>query len=77
MKISSNVIAPTKERFKNMLSSKLLNNYPIKVEDITNVHTTIGTYLEGVRRKTVGHKPDRVDTDLFMIPRSSYEIHKF
>ena len=68
---------PTEDMFKHMVSSKILNNSPIKVEDVTNTHTIFGTYLVGVQGKKVIHKPDRVKTGLFQIPRDLYELHKF
>ena len=36
-----------------MVISKLLNNYPIKVEDANNSHTILGPDLSGVRVKTL------------------------
>ena len=54
-----------------------MNNYPINVEDVTNEHRIFGPDLEGVRGKTVRHKPYREDTDLIPTPRDLYEIHKF
>ena len=54
-----------------------MNNYPINVEDVTNEHRIVGPDLDGVRGKTVRHKPYREDTDLIPTPRDLYEIHKF
>ena len=68
---------PTEESLKHMVNSKILNNSPINVEDVTNTHTIFGPYLVGVQGKTVIHKPDRVKTGLFQIPRDLYELHKF
>ena len=60
-----------------MVSSKLLNNSPINVEDFTTSHSIFGPDLAGVRVKTVVHKPDRVETYLIQIRRDFCEIHKF
>ena len=50
-KVKAMVGHPTKERLNLTVSSKLLNNYLIKVEDVTNAHTIFGKYLAGVRVK--------------------------
>ena len=55
-----------------MVRSKLLNNSPIKVEDVTN-----RPYLAGVQGKIVRHKVDRVEMDSMQIPRYLYDIHIF
>ena len=60
-----------------MVSSKLLNNSPLIVLDVTNAHTVFGPDLSGVRGKIVIHKKDRVKTYLTQIPRDFYDIHKF
>ena len=60
---------PTEESFKHMVSPKLLNHYPIKVEDVTNSHTVLVPDLSGAREKTLRHKPDRVETYLTQITR--------
>ena len=52
-----------------MVISKLLNDYPIKVEDVTNSHTVLVPDLSGAREKTLRHKPDRVETYLTQITR--------
>ena len=65
---------PTEERFKHILSSKLLNNLPIKVEDVTKSHTILGPDLTGVQGKSAVHKPDMVDTYLILIPRYFCEL---
>ena len=75
-KVHKVVWHPTEERFKHMVSSKLLNNYPINVEDITTTHTIFGTDLSGVQ-DGLRHIPNRVETYLIQIPRALYEIHKF
>ena len=76
-KLQEMVVHPTEESFKHMVSPKLLNHCPIKVEDVTNAKTILGSDLTGVRGKTVRHKPDRVEMELTQIPRDLYELHKF
>ena len=58
-KVQAMVRPPTKESFKHIVRPKLFNNSPINVEDITNTHTIFEPDLEGVRGKTVIHKPER------------------
>ena len=60
-----------------MVISKLLNNSPITVEDVTNSHTIFGPDLAGVQLNTDRHKLDRVETNLTQNPGDLYELHKF
>ena len=76
-KLRSMIGHTTEERFKHMVSSKLSNNYPIKVEYVTNAHTIFGHDLGSVKGKKVRHKLDRVEMDLTKIPIDFYELHKF
>ena len=41
-KVKEMVEHTTDESFKHMVSSKLLNNHPLKLEDVTNTHTIFG-----------------------------------
>ena len=41
-KVKEMVVHPTEDSFKHMIRSKLLNNPPIKVEDVTDSHTILG-----------------------------------
>ena len=60
-----------------MVSSKLLNNSPIKVEDVTNAHPIFWPDLAGVQGKIVKHKPYIMETYLIQISRDFYDLHKF
>ena len=46
-----------------MASDKILPNFPITINDITNTKYILGIDLTGVRDKAVPHKPNRVDTE--------------
>ena len=54
-----------------------MNNFPVKVEYVTNKHTILGPDLEGVRVKTVRPKLDMVDAELIPIPRDLSYLQKF
>ena len=41
-KLKATLVHPTEESLKHMVNSKILNNSPIKVEDVTNTHTIFG-----------------------------------
>ena len=59
-----------------MVISKILNNYPINFEYVTNTHTILGPALAGMQGKIVIHRPDRVKKDLIQIPRDFHELQK-
>ena len=59
-KVQEVVVHPTGDSLKHVVSSKLLNNYPIKVDDVTNPHTIFGPDLSGMQGKKARRKLDRV-----------------
>ena len=61
------------EKFKQLVSSKYLNNCRIKVNDVTNARTIFGTNLPGLGGRTTRQKPERVETEYIGIPRGIYE----
>lgn len=54
---------PIDREYKDMLSTKLIRNYPITTYDITNLDYTFGPDLVGVRGDKARNKPSRVDTE--------------
>ena len=50
-KVKAIIVHPTEVRFKHMVRSKLLNNFYIKVDNVTNTHNILGPDLSGVREK--------------------------
>ena len=64
--------------YKNMVSKKILPNFPITIHDITNEKYMFGQDLSGVRVKTVRNNPIGVDTEGYVkITSYFYKLHKF
>ena len=57
----------TEESFKHLLCTKILNNYPINLEYVTNAHTVFEPVLE----------QDRAEIDLILTQRDFYELPTF
>ena len=51
---------PTDQKFKQLVSSKSLDNCSVVASDITNARTLFGTNRPGLRGKTVRQRPERV-----------------
>ena len=43
----------TKDKFKQMMRSKFLTNFPVRIDDITNGHTIFGPQWAGIWGKTL------------------------
>ena len=71
------IVHPTNDIFKQMVCSKLLINLPVRLDDITNAHTILGSQRAGIQGKTVRKNPTRVETDYILTPRDLNDIHKF
>ena len=52
-KIQTGVGYPSDDEFKNMVHDKLLKNYPVKLEHITNENSIFGPNIAGLRLKYV------------------------
>eukprot|EP00804_Cyclotella_cryptica_P006894 CCRYP_007059-RA/>CCRYP_007059-RA protein AED:0.47 eAED:-0.58 QI:0/-1/0/1/-1/1/1/0/231 len=76
-KLQAMLGSPTKADFKAMVRGKLMDDCPIDVSDLRNAHTIFGPDLAGLRGRTVRHRPERVTTDIVVIPRDFVQQHRF
>ena len=53
---------PSEREYKDMVSNKLLPNFPISTKDTTIAKSIFGPYLSGMKGKTIRHNPTRVYT---------------
>ena len=69
---------PTDFKYKDMVSDKILPNFPIITHDITNANSMFVTDLSSVRGKIVRKNPSKLDTEEFVkILEYFYKLHKF
>ena len=68
---------PTDDKFKQMVSSKILKNCSVVANDITNARSIFGPNLPGLRGKTGRQRPERVVLEYLDIPRDFYRLHHF
>ena len=64
---------PSKENFKGMVSSNMINDCSITPSDIANAKEIFGPALASVRGKTVCRTPAPVVGDYMAVPRSLVE----
>ena len=60
-KVQARVVHPPDAEFKNMVRNKLLENYLIKLEHITNANNIFVSNVAGLRGNNVRTKPTRVE----------------
>ena len=65
---------PTDEKFKQMVSGKILDNFSIVANDVTNA---FGPNRPGLRGKTVRQRTERVVPEYLEIPKDFYRLHHF
>ena len=63
--------------FKNMVRDKLLENCPIKLEQITNANNIFGPDVARLRVKSTITNPTRVEREYIPITRYLYVLYKF
>ena len=63
--------------FKNMVRDKLLENCPIKLEQITNANNIFGPDVARLRVKSTITNPTRVEREYIPITRDLYVLYKF
>ena len=63
--------------FKNMVRNKLLENFPVKFEHITNSNNISGSNTAGLRGKSVRTNPTRMEMEYIPTSRDFYVIRKF
>ena len=68
---------PTHDKFKHIVSRKILEKCSIVANDITNARTTFGPNLPGLRGETVRQRPERVVPEYLDIPQDYYQLHHF
>ena len=71
------MVHPTGESFKQMVSSKTLDNCSIVVSDVTNARTIFGHNRPGLKGKTVRQRPEQVVPEYLGIQRDVYRLHHF
>ena len=68
---------PIDRKYNDMLINKLLPNFPIATDEITNINSMFGPDLVCVRGKKVRNKPSRVDMEEYVnISEYFYKLHK-
>jgi hypothetical protein len=67
---------PSKENFKGMVSSNMINDCSITPSDIANAKEIFGPALASVRGKTVCRTPAPVVGDYMAVPRSLVERNR-
>jgi hypothetical protein len=68
---------PTDAQFLEMVRINTIKTCPIKPAHMANALTIFGLSAAGVRRKTVFHKPEQVETEPGRIPDDFHCLHKF
>ena len=63
------VAHPTDEKFKHMVSRKILDNCSIVANDVTNFGAIFGPNQPGLRGETVRQRPERVVPEYLEIPK--------
>ena len=67
---------PIDRKYNDMLIKKLLPNFPIATDEITNINSMFGPDLVCVRGKKVRNKPSRVDMEEYVkISEYFYKLH--
>ena len=75
--IQARMAHPTDEKFKLLVSSKILDNFSVVASDVTNTRTLFGPNRLGLRGKTVRQRPERVIPEYLDIPQDFYRLHHF
>ena len=68
-KVQARVGHPSYYEFKNMVRDKLLENFPVKLEHITNVNNIFGPNVAGIRGESMRTKPTQVEREYIPTPR--------
>ena len=63
-------------KFKQLVSSKNLKNFPISDSDITNAKAMFGPNCNRLWGASTRQKPDRVEEEFILIPLDFYRLHK-
>ena len=75
--IQAQLTHPTDKSFKQMVSSKTLDNCSVNASDVTNARSSFGPNHPGLRGKTVRQRPERIEPEYLEIPRDFYRLHHF
>ena len=68
---------PTDKSFKQMVSSKTLDNCSVNASDVTNARSIFGPNRPGLKGKTIRQRPERIEPEYVGIPRDFYKLHHF
>ena len=66
---------PTDKSFKQMVSSKTLDNCSVNASDVTNARSSFGPNHPGLRGKTVRQRLERIILEHLGIFRGFYRLH--
>ena len=69
-KVQARVDHLSYSEFKHIMRDKLLENYPVKLEHMTNKNNIFGPNVSGLRRNSVRTNPVRVEREY--IPTSRF-----
>jgi hypothetical protein len=67
---------PSEKDFKNMVSSKMIRNCPVKPEDISAANKIFGPNVASLKGKKVRATQDPVLTEYVQIPREIVDLNK-
>jgi hypothetical protein len=67
---------PSEKDFKNMVSSNMIRNCPVKPEDISAANKIFGPNVASLKGKTVRATQDPVLTEYVQIPREIVDLNK-
>ena len=68
---------PTDEKFKYMVSGKIIENCSNVAKDVKHSSAIFGPNLPGLRVKPVRQRPERVVPEYLGIPNDFYRLHHF
>ena len=77
-KAQATIASPSQREFHEMVSENCtaMCSAHMTCADLTNVCTNFGPNLSGLRGKSTGKKPERVDTTETVVPQYFYGLHK-
>ena len=75
-KVQARVVHPYDNEFKNMVRDKLLANFPVKIDHITNANNRFGPNVAGLRGESVRANPTRVEREYIPIPKYFHVLHE-